>query len=131
MSTLDDQIRAMIEKALRQNRKAPTTELFEEAARIKKSIRKLKLNQFRGRYVLAVSRKLSGKTPGPKKGQKRNAMRVKKTQPYNEAVREAFQAKKSELDQKLELAYEKAIGSDRISTVERLLTSIDNFKNQL
>lgn len=121
----------MIEKALRQNRKAPTTELFEEAARIKKSIRKLKLNQFRGRYVLAVSRKLSGKKPGPKKGQKRKAIRVKKTQPYNEALHEAFQAKKAELDQKLELAYETAIGSDRISTVERLLTSIDNFRNQL
>ena len=132
MSTLDDQIRAMIEKVLRQNRKAPTTELFEEAARIKKSIRKLKLNQFRGRYVLAVSRKLSGKKPGPKKGQKRKAIRVnKKIQPYNEALREAFEAKKAELDQKLELAYEQAIGSDRISTVERLLTSIDDFRNKL
>ena len=131
MSTLDDQIRAMIEKALRQNRKAPTTELFEEAARIKKSIRKLKLNQFRGRYVLAVSRKLSGKKPGPKKGHKRKAIQVKKSQPYNEVLHNAFQVKKTELDQELEVAYKKAISSDRISMVERLLTSIDDFKNQL
>ena len=131
MSTLDDQIVAMIEKALKQNRKTPTTELFEEAVKIKRGISKLKLNQFRGTDVLPGSRKLPGKKPGPKKGQKLKAMRAKRTQPYNEVLLKAFQAKCAELDQELKLAYQQAIGSDRISAVEHLLASIDDFKKQL
>ena len=131
MSTLDDQIRAMIEKALRKNRKAPTTELFEEAARIKKSIRKLKLNQFRGRYVLAVSRKLSGKKPGPKKGARGRSIRMKKRQPNTELLREVFEVKKVGINEALESAYQKAIGSDRISAIQGLLSSMDAIKNRI
>ena len=131
MSKLDDQIRAMVEKALVQNPKTPTMELFEKATQIKKSIGKLKLNQFRGRYVLAVSRKLSGKKPGPKKGAGRRAVQRKTPQPYTEVWREAFEGKKGAINEALESAYQKAIGSDRISTVERLLTSMDKLKKRM
>ena len=121
----------MIEKVLRQNRKAPTTELFEEAARIKKSIRKLKLNQFRGRYVLAVTRKLSGKKPGPKKGSRRRSIQMKKRKPKTELLREVFEGKKLGINDALEAAYQDAITSDRISAIQGLLSSMDAIKKRI
>lgn len=131
MSKLDDQIRDMVEKALVQNPKTPTVELFEQAIKIKKSIKKLKLNQFRGRYVLAVSRKLSGKKPGPKKGSRRRSIRMQKRQPNTELLREAFEGKKTGISDALESAYQKAIASDRISAIQGLLTSMDAIKKRI
>jgi hypothetical protein len=131
LSKLDDQIRDMVEKALVQNPKTPTVELFEQAIKIKKSIKKLKLNQFRGRYVLAVSRKLSGKKPGPKKGSRRRSIRMQKRQPNTELLREAFEGKKTGISDALESAYQKAIGSDRISAIQGLLTSMDAIKKRI
>ena len=131
MSKLDDQVRDMVEKALTQNPKTPTVELFEKATQIKKSIGKLKLNQFRGRYVLAVSRKLSGKKPGPKKGARRRSIRMKKRQPNTELLREVFEGKKIGISDALESAYQKAIGSDRISAIQGLLTSMDAIEKRI
>ena len=131
MSKLDDQVRDMVEKALTQNPKTPTVELFEKATQIKKGIGKLKLNQFRGRYVLAVSRKLSGKKPGPKKGARRRSIRMKKGQPNTELLREVFEGKKVGINDALESAYQKAIGSDRISAIQGLLTSMDAIKKRI
>ena len=131
MSKLDDQIRDMVEKALVQNPKTPTVELFEQAIKIKKSIKKLKLNQFRGRYVLAVSRKLSGKKPGPKKGSRRRSIRMKKMQPNTELLREVFEGKKVGINDALESAYQKAISSDSISAIQGLLTSMDAIKKRI
>jgi len=128
---LDDQIRDMVEKALVKNPKTPTVELFEKAVKIKKSIGKLKLNQFRGRYVLAVSRKLSGKKPGPKKGARRRATQREKKQQNTELLREIFEGKKIGINDALESAYKKAIGSDRISAVQKLLTSMDTIKKRI
>jgi len=121
----------MVEKALTQNPKTPTVELFEKATQIKKSIGKLKLNQFRGRYVLAVSRKLSGKKPGPKKGARRRSIRMKKMQPNTELLREVFEGKKVGINDALESAYQKAISSDRISAIQGLLTSMDAIKKRI
>ncbi len=121
----------MVEKALTQNPKTPTVELFEKATQIKKGIGKLKLNQFRGRYVLAVSRKLSGKKPGPKKGARRRSIRMKKRQPNTELLREVFEGKKIGISDALESAYQKAIGSDRISAIQGLLTSMDAIKKRI
>jgi hypothetical protein len=121
----------MVEKALTQNPKTPTVELFEKATQIKKSIGKLKLNQFRGRYVLAVSRKLSGKKPGPKKGARRRSIRMKKMQPNTELLREVFEGKKVGINDALESAYRKAISSDRISAIQGLLTSMDAIKKRI
>ena len=131
MSKLDDQVRDMVEKSLTQNPKTPTAELFEKATQIKKSIGKLKLNQFRGRYVLAVSRKLSGKKPGPKKGARRRSIRMKKGQPNTELLREVFEGKKVGINDALESAYQKAISSDRISAIQGLLTSMDAIKKRI
>ena len=131
MSELDDQVRDMVEKALIQNPKTPTVELFEKATQIKKSIGKLKLNQFRGRHVLAVSRKLSGKKPGPKKGSRRRSIQVKKRQPKTELLRDVFEGKKNGIDEALESAYQKAIGSDRISAIQGLLKSMDAIKKRI
>ena len=121
----------MVEKALTQNPKTPTVELFEKATQIKKSIGKLKLNQFRGRYVLAVSRKLSGKKPGPKKGARRRPIRTKKRQPNTELLRGVFEDKKVGINDALESAYQKAIGSDRISAIQGLLASMDAIKKRI
>tara|TARA_B100001179_G_scaffold207322_1_gene171757 strand:- start:2283 stop:2648 length:366 start_codon:yes stop_codon:yes gene_type:complete len=121
----------MVEKALAQDPKTPTVELFEKAIKIKKGIKKLKLNQFRGRYVLAVSRKLSGKKPGPKKGARRRSIRMKKRQPNTELLREVFEDKKVGINDALESAYQKAIGSDRISAIQGLLTSMDAIKERI
>ena len=121
----------MVEKALTQDPKTPTVELFEKAIKIKKGIKKLKLNQFRGRYVLAVSRKLSGKKPGPKKGARRRSIRMKKRQPNTELLREVFEAKKVGINDALESAYQKAISSDRISAIQGLLTSMDAIKKRI
>ena len=131
MSKLDDQVRDMIEKALIQNPKTPTVELFEKATQIKKSIGKLKLNQFRGRHVLAVSRKLSGKKPGPKKGSRRRSIQVKKRQPNTELLRDVFECKKIVINDALESAYQKAINSDRISAIQGLLSSMDAIKKRI
>ena len=131
LSKLDDQVKDMVEKALVQNPKTPTVELFEKAIKIKKGIKKLKLNQFRGRYVLAVNRKLSGKKPGPKKGARRRSIRRKKRQPNTELLREAFEGKKVGINDALESAYQKAIGSDRISAIQGLLTSMDAIKKRI
>ena len=131
MSKLDDQIRDMVESTLVQNPKAPTVELFEKAIKIKKGIKKLKLNQFRGRYVLAVSRKLSGKKPGPKKGARRRSIQVKKRQPKTELLRDVFEGKKTGIDDALESAYQKAISSDRISAIQGLLNSMDAIKKRI
>ena len=92
-----------------------------------KSVGKLKLTQFRGRHVLAVSRKLSGKKPGPKKGsrRKRVAVRSRKQTIGSELLRDSFEAKKAEINKALESAYERAITSDSISAIERLLASMD------
>ena len=131
MSKLDDQIRDMVESMLVQNPKTPTVELFEKAIKIKKGIKKLKLNQFRGRYVLAVSRKLSGKKPGPKKGARRRSIQVKKRQPKTELLRDVFEGKKTGIDDALESAYQKAISSDRISAIQGLLNSMDAIKKRI
>ena len=131
MSKLDDQIRDMVESTLVQNPKAPTVELFEKAIKIKKGIKKLKLNQFRGRYVLAVSRKLSGKKPGPKKGARRRSIQMKKRQPKTELLRDVFEGKKTGIDDALESAYQKAISSDRISAIQGLLNSMDAIKKRI
>ena len=131
MSKLDDQVRDTVEKALTQNPKTPTVELFEKATQIKKSIGKLKLNQFRGRYVLAISRKLSGKKPGPKKGAQRRSIRMKKSRPNTELLREVFEGKKIGINDALESAYQKAIGSDRISAIQGLLTSMDAIQERI
>ena len=131
MPKLEDQVKDMVEKALTQDPKTPTVELFEKATQIKKSIGKLKLNQFRGRYVLAVSRKLSGKKPGPKKGARRRSIRMKKMQPNTELLREVFEGKKVGINDALESAYQKAIGSDRISAIQGLLTSMDAIKKRI
>ena len=131
MSKLDDQVRDMVEKALVQNPKTPTVELFEKATKIKKGIKKLKLNQFRGRYVLAVNRKLSGKKPGPKKGARGRSIRMKKRQPNTELLREVFEVKKVGINEALESAYQKAIGSDRISAIQGLLKSMDAIKKRI
>jgi hypothetical protein len=121
----------MVEKALMQNPKTPTVELFEKATKIKKGITKLKLNQFRGRYVLAVSRKLSGKKPGPKKGTRRRSIRMKKRQPNTELLREVFEGKRIGINDALESAYQKAISSDSISAIQGLLTSMDAIKKRI
>ena len=131
MSKLDDQIRDMVESMLVQNPKTPTVELFEKAIKIKKGIKKLKLNQFRGRYVLAVSRKLSGKKPGPKKGARRRSIQMKKRQPKTELLRDVFEGKKTGIDDALESAYQKAISSDRISAIQGLLNSMDAIKKRI
>jgi len=131
MSKLDDQVRDMVEKALVQNPKTPTVKLFEKATKIKKGIKKLKLNQFRGRYVLAVTRKLSGKKPGPKKGSRRRSIGMKKKKPKTELLREIFQGKKLGIDDALEAAYQEAIASDRISAVQALLNSMDAIKKRI
>ena len=131
MSKLDDQVQDMVEKALVQNPKTPTVELFEKATKIKKGIKKLKLNQFRGRYVLAVNRKLSGKKPGPKKGARRRSIRMQKRQPNTELLRDVFEVKKIGINEALESAYQKAIGSDRISAIQGLLKSMDAIKKRI
>ena len=131
MPKLEDQVKDMVEKALTQDPKTPTVELFEKATQIKKSIGKLKLNQFRGRYVLAVNRKLSGKKPGPKKGARQRSTRMKKRQQNTELLREAFEGKKVGINDALESAYRKAIESDRISAIQGLLTSMDAIKKRI
>ena len=131
MSKLDDQVRDMVKKALVQDPKTPTVELFEKAIKIKKGIKKLKLNQFRGRYVLAVTRKLSGKKPGPKKGARRQSIRMKKRQPNTELLRDVFEGKKIVINDALESAYQKAISSDRISAIQGLLKSMDAIKKRI
>ena len=131
MSKLDDQVRDMVKKALVQNPKTPTVELFEKAIKIKKGIKKLKLNQFRGRYVLAVTRKLSGKKPGPKKGSRRRSIGMKKRKPKTELLREVFEGKKLGINDALEAAYQDAIASDRISAIQGLLSSMDAIKKRI
>ena len=131
MSKLDDQIRATIEKQLIQNPKTPTVELYEQARLIKKSVGKLKLNQFRGRYVLAVSRKLSGKKPGPKKGARQKAVRSTKRKAHSTVLRGTFDTRKSAINEALESAYQRAIASDKISIVESLLSSMDKIRKSI
>ena len=133
MSKLDDQIRAMVEQEFKKNPKTPTVELQKKAAKIKKSVAKLKLTQFRGRYVLAVSRKLSGKNPGPKKGsrRKRAVVPARKQKVGTELLRDSFEAKKVAINETLESAYQRVIASDSISRVERLLGSMDKTAQRM
>jgi hypothetical protein len=69
----------------------------QKATKIRKGIKKLKLTQFRGRYVLSVNRKLLGKKPGPKRGstrRRRAALQRENPKAGTEILRSSFEAKK-------------------------------------
>lgn len=74
MPATKDKVMEMVEKALKKNPDVSNDELFEKAAEIDSSIKKLTLRQFHARYPLQVKRRMgAGKK---KKKKKKKAKRA-------------------------------------------------------
>lgn len=93
MAGTDEEIMALVEKALAANPKAGTTELFEKAKTADSSVGKLTIRQFHARYPLQVKRR-KGRT-SQKSAEPKSRAPVSRSSPApaggsHEGVREVF-----------------------------------------
>ncbi len=63
MPKVNDKVMQFVERELKKNPKASTTELYGKAKKVSRSVSKLSIRQFHAKYPLQVKRKLAAKKP--------------------------------------------------------------------
>lgn len=78
--TAHEKVMDLVERELKKDPKASTTELYEKARRVSRTVSRLSIRQFHAKYPLQVKRRHSGKKPkrpSPKKKSPKPATRAK------------------------------------------------------
>ena len=128
MADASPKVMEMVQRALKKNPDLTSRELQKRALKIDKSVGKLSGRQFHAR-TLQIRKKLLGTARPQKRASRRkktgNTTAQQATDPVLEVLSESFSKRRAALNEALDGAFDRAIKTDSVKKVNRLLSSID------
>lgn len=129
MSRLHAEVSAMVEQALKKNRKFRSTELQERAVKIDETLRELSGRQFHARYVIQTRRRLFGekRSSAPTNRKTRNGPTAsgKKSALVVTIITDSYKEKKARLNAAIDAAFERTLEADSVKGINTLFSSVD------
>ena len=122
MPAATDKVMQLVQRELKKNPKATTTELYAKAKKAHRSVSRLSIRQFHAKYPLQVKRKAASKKPRKTRAKKRAA--APRGAPVSEAKRQAVRA--------ILLGFGKdlAVAEGQADTIE-LVRNLDKYVDQI
>ena len=128
MSQLNARVSALVERELKKDRNLQTSDLQAKAVRIDKSVEELSGRQFHARYALQARRKLFGRAGSTRRVRTRSES---KELDVRDLLTDSYQQKRAALEMAVNQAFERAIKTDSIGRVNKLLSALDRHTKEL
>ena len=138
--SVDADVLALVESALKKDPTLSSSELKERAAKKHKEVANLSTRQFHARYALQAKKRMGGggrrkaaKRRGAKraKASRQKRARVQNSDPVRALVREQFDERRAALEEAMDDAFRRTIDADSLAGVNDVLASLDRLIEDL
>ena len=118
MPKVNDKVMQFVERELKKNPKASTTELYGKAEKVSRSVSNLSIRQFHAKYPLQMKRKLAAKKP--RKPRAKAKQKPTGTDANREAIRQVL----------LGFAKDVAAAEGQAETIE-IMANLDGYVDKV